>query len=147
MRTPRRWIAMMFVMAACGGESKPAADDRPPSVAPEIVTTLDAYAVVFDKLTSDLGAAAPDCAKAVAITERYTKQLDALEDQRTKLAELMAKVPPADEPAAGEWLAKRYAERFKTATLKLGPLVKSCEGDPALKAGMNALMSRFPMMR
>lgn len=147
MRISGCWIAATVLVTACGGESKPAAKEGTTTVPPEVLATLDAYASVFDRLASDLGAAAPDCAKGVAVANSYMKELDALEGKRAQLAEAMAKVSTADEGAASAVLAKRYAERFKTATLKWDPLVKACHDDPALQASMSALMSRFPMMR
>jgi hypothetical protein len=125
--------------------AKPVAtSSRPAIITPEMNETFELYVKAFETLSTDLAAAAPDCAKAVTAVERNARALDALDARGAELTKQMVGVK---DPAAGEWFGTTYGPRFKAAVEKMGPLVESCEGDAAMKTAMTGMMARFPMMR
>ncbi|HVK89505.1 MAG TPA: hypothetical protein VM513_35525 [Kofleriaceae bacterium] len=158
----------VMVLAACGGNEKAAgvegsaakaseakaseptpadAGGLPPGITVEMKETFDLYVAAFEKLTAELGAAAPDCAKGVAAVERNAKELDGLDARGAALRAQMEALRERKSPEQAEWFANSYAERVKGAILQMGPLVTSCEGNVALKDAMNSVMARYPMMR
>lgn len=158
MRAQIVTIALMLISLGCSKASKDpgattegsaaakpaAASTRPAAITTEMNETFDLYVVAFEKLTSELAAAAPDCAKAVTVVESNARALDALDARGAALRDQMTSIT---DPAAGEWFGTTYAPRMKAAVEKMGPLVEACEDDAAVKAAMNGMMARFPMMR
>jgi hypothetical protein len=140
-------LMVVLALVACSKqeESKPESTGRPAVITQAMADTFEAYITAFEKLVTAIDAAHGDCKAAVAAIDSSRKDVAALADKGAALREAM-KSAKAD-PAAGQWFGKTYGPRMQAATGKLRTGGEACEADPAFRAGLNAAMADYPMMR
>jgi hypothetical protein len=141
----QRLIVVLALVACSKQESKPESTGRPPVITQAMADTFEAYITAFEKLVTAIDAAHGDCKAAVAAIDTSRKEVAALADKGAALREAMRSAK--GDPAAGQWFGKTYGPRMQAATGKLRTGGEACEADPAFRAGLNAAMADYPMMR
>jgi len=138
-------LIVVLALVACSKQDKDVPTGRPPVITQAMADTFEAYIAAFEKLVTAIDATHGDCKAAVAAIDSSRKEVAALADRGAALRDAMKSAK--GDPAAGQWFGKTYGPRMQAATAKLRTGGEACEADPAFRAGLNAAMADYPMMR